>query len=190
MLPAQAVKVAIQWRAWAEAAPRWRLLTEIQRAGWKDLASRAPSHGRLADNSFLQGQQLYQKINGNRLFLGEPWLDEAPDLPDFSENPVGDLSITNTAGTITLCLPVGTAPEHPILVSANKPGSAGAQFPSRFVFIGLLPVPENDLCDITLMYLAKYRVLATHDRVFIQTTQQFNGWRGFRSQTTAVVPAP
>jgi hypothetical protein len=180
----------IQRDAWAEAAPRWRALTELQRVGWRVLASQTHSHGRLADPGFLAGHQLHQKINGNRRFLGEPWLDDAPDLPNFGESPVGDLAITNTAGLITLCLPVSAAPVHTLLVFATRPGSAGALYPSRFVFIGLLPVPQNGLCDITQLYLAKYRALAPHDRVFIQTTQQLNGWRGLPRQTTAVVPTP
>lgn len=178
----------VQRGAWAGAAPRWRRLTELQRRGWRALARQVPSHGRLADKGCLQGHQLFQKINGNRFFLGEAQLEDAPALPAFSDNPVGELSITNTAGVIALLLPVSAAPQHTILVSATKPGSAGALFPSRFVFIGLLPAPVDGLCDITQLYLAKYHTLAPYDRVFIQTTQQLNGWRDFPKRSTAVVP--
>ena len=36
-------------------------------------------------------------------------------------------------------------------------------FPSRFVFIGLLPPPENGVCNITGMYLARYGALAAYE---------------------------
>ena len=158
--------------------------------GWRDLSSQIHSHGRLGDKGFLRGHQFFQMINGNRLFLGEPQLEDAPTFPDFSDNPVGALSITHTAGVVALRVPVSAVPQHTILVSATKPGSAGALFPSRFVFIGLLPAAVDGWCDIAQLYLAKYHTLAAYDRVFIETTQQLNRWRDFPRRTTAVVPAP
>jgi hypothetical protein len=175
-------------KAWAEAAPRWRALTELQRMGWRDLASQIRSHGRLGDTGFLLGHQLYQKINANRAAVGEPWVDEAPARPLISDDPVSDLSLTNTAGVIALGLVVTASPKHLILVSATAPVSAGRSRPRRFVFIGLLGHPDNGVCDLTQMYGAKYGTLAPNDRVFIQTVQYLDGWHSYPSQFTAVVP--
>ena len=175
-------------KAWAQAAPRWEALTELQRLGWRSLASQIPSHGRLGDKGFLLGHQLYQMLNVNRAAVGEPWVDDAPAQALFSDNPVLDLSLTNTAGAIALGLWVSAPPKHLILVSATAPVSAGRSRPRRFVFIGLLGAPVNGLCDITQMYLAKYRALAPNQRVFIQTTQYLDGWHSYPTHFTAVVP--
>ncbi len=175
-------------KAWAEAAPRWRRLTQQQRFGWMNLASQIHSYGRLGDKGYLLGHQLYQKLNANRAAVGDPWLDDEPARPDFSDDPVGDLLLTNTAGLIVLGLAVTAPPKHLILVSATAPVSAGRSRPRRFVFIGLLPAAVNGVCDITQMYAAKYGALAPHDRVFIQTIQYLNGWHDFPSRFTAVVP--
>ena len=175
-------------KAWAQAAPRWRALSELQRMGWRDQASQIRSRGRLGDRGFLLGHQLHQKINANRAAVGEPWANDVPAQPLFSDDPISDLSLTNTAGAIALGLLVAAPPKHLILVSATAPVSAGRTRPRRFVFIGFLGAPVNGVCDITQMYVAKYGPLAPNDRVFIRTTQYLNGWHSHPSRFTAVVP--
>ncbi|MCX6928634.1 MAG: hypothetical protein NT154_36295 [Verrucomicrobia bacterium] len=167
---------------------RWRVLTEPQRAAWIAFASEFSSRGRLGKSGPLTGCQLFVKINTNLAFVGMDQVSDPPDYPGFGANPVGDLSITNSRRVIALKLSVLTAPSQQILVWGTLPGSAGAYFPGRFTFLGLLPDPVGGISDITELYVAKYGVPPVGKRVFIHTRQQVNGWQDGPKQTTAVVP--
>jgi hypothetical protein len=167
---------------------RWRVLTDEQRAAWIAAASEVASRSRLGKSGPLTGCQLFVKINTNLAFIGQEQVDEPPAHPRFSANPVGDLTITNTRGVVALKLSVPTAPTRYTLVWGTAPGSAGATFPGRFTFLGLLPDPVGGVSDITKLYAGKYGLPAVGTRVFIHTRQQVNGWQDAPKQTTAVVP--
>ena len=172
-----------------EIAASWRELTDAQRRAWMDFASQVPCHGRLADSKPLSGSQLFQKINTNLAHVGEPRLSEPPSLPDFPDNPVGELCLTNTNGLITLQLLVPTAPLRLTLVSATAPCSPGVSFPGRFYYLGLLPAPVAGRSDITQLYIAKFGAPPLNTRLFLQTVQMVNGWQDYPKRTTALVPA-
>jgi hypothetical protein len=167
---------------------KWRTLTDPQRLAWIGTADSVASHGRLGHSGRLTGCQLYVSINGNLDLIGLDPVDLPPACPSFPVNPVGDLAITNTAGTIALKLSVPTAPVQHTLVWGTAPGSAGAYFPGRFVFLGLLPDPVAGISDITSLYVARYGIPQVGMRVFIQTRQQINGWQDLPKKTTAVAP--
>ena len=167
---------------------RWRTLTEEQRTAWTVFAAEVDSRGRLGRTGSLTGLQLFVKINNNLAFLGLPAVSDPPDYPRFRENPVGDLTITNSGGVIALKLAVPTAPARYTLVWGTAPGSAGASFPGRFVYLGLLPDPVAGISDITELYVARYGIPPVGMRVFIHTLQQINGWQDLPKRTTAVVP--
>jgi hypothetical protein len=182
--PAQ-VRVRSQF---GRASARWRTLTEEQRAAWTTFASQNKSRARLGQSGALTGLQLFVKINNNLASLGLPPVSDPPDYPKFGKNPVGALTITNTGDVLALKLAVPTAPIRHTLVWGTAPGSAGATFPGRFVFLGLLPEPVAGVSDITELYVARYGIPPVGTRVFIQTVQQINGWQDAPKRTTAVVP--
>jgi len=168
---------------------RWRVLTDEQRAAWTAFAAEVASRGRLGKSGPLTGCQLFVKINTNLAFVGMEPVADPPDYPRFGANPVGNLTITNTRSVIALKLSVPTAPVRHTLVWGTAPGSAGASFPGRFTFLGLLPDPVAGVSDITELYVAKYGVPPVTKRVFIYTRQQINGWQDAPKRTTAVVPS-
>jgi hypothetical protein len=166
----------------------WRTLTEEQRAAWRASALDHYSRARLGKSGPLTGLQLFVKINNSLAFLGLPPVMDPPTFPKFVDNPVGALTITNNGSVIALKLAILSAPPSYLLVSATAPGSVGASFPGRFVFIGLLPVPVAGVSDITALYVARYGIPPVGTRIFIQTTQQVNGWQSLPQRVTAVVP--
>ena len=134
----------------------------MQRAAWTAGGAQVPSHGRLGDTGTLTGCQFFIKINANLANVGEPLVVDPPNQPQFSPNPVGDLTITNTGGIMALKLSVPTAPARHTLVWGTAPCSPGASFPGRFVILGRLPEPEGGICDISELYrLATARCRST-----------------------------
>ena len=169
-------------------AARWRTLSDSQRAAWIALAGRVDSHSSLGQSSRLAGFNLFISINSNLSDIGEPQVNDPPDYPQFSVNPVGDLDITNLGDVITLKLSVPSAPARRTLVLATRPLSAGRSYPGRFRFIGLLPEPVGSISEITDLYRAVFGLPPATMRIFIQTVQQINGWKDIPKQTSFVVP--
>jgi hypothetical protein len=62
-----------------------------------------------------------------------------------------------------------------VLVWATRPGRRSAW---GVAYLGLLPLAQNGVCDITDMYVAKYGPLTSRTKIFIVTRQQKNGWEG------------
>ena len=172
----------------AHVSARWRTLAHLQHLAWNAAGGQVQSHSCLGKSGPLPGYNLYVAINFNLSVVGEDPVFDPPAFPQFSENVIDDLTITNTDGVTALKLSVPAAPVRYTLVMATKPCSAGVSFPGRFVFIGLLPDPVGGISDITALYVARYGGPPANMRVFIQTVQQINGWKDIPKQTTAVVP--
>ena len=98
-------------------------------------------------------------------------------VPVFPANPVAGLTITNTAGAVSLQLPLLAPPLQYIVVLGARPQSPGVSYVDHYSILGLLPDPEGGVCDITGLYLAKFHLLPVGQRIFIRTVQQINGWR-------------
>jgi len=174
-------RTAAQFRTRAPfglSSARWHALTDLQRTAWKFSA-----------DTPADGYNLFVEINTNLAFLGLDPVDVPPADPRFSDNPVGDLAITNTGGVIALKLPVSAAPAQYTLVYGTAPCSPGMSFPPRFYFLGLLPAPVAGISDITALYVARFGVPPVKQRVFIQTVQQVNGWKDLPKRTTFIVSA-
>lgn len=168
---------------------RWRMLTEEQRRAWTLAAQDAHTRPRLGKSFRLTGCQLFIKINCARAALGLDQFDDPPKLPKFDPNPVGELSITNTRGAITLKLSVPSAPTEYTVVLGAAPCSAGKYFVRHFNILGLLPGPDRGMSEITELYVARYGVPPVGLRVCIRTQQHINGWDDLPKQTSAVVPS-
>jgi hypothetical protein len=170
------------------AAARWRTLADIQRAAWNAAGPQLESQGGQGQSGQLTGYNFFVSINSNLADINEPGVDDPPVKPQFSDNPVRDLAITNTGDVIALKLRVLAVPTRHTLVLCTKPCSPGRSFPGRFTFLGLLPEPVEGFSDITELYKALYGVPPVSTRIFIRIVQQINGWKDTPSQTTAVVP--
>ena len=169
-------------------ASRWRALTEEQRLAWTVGGRDAETQRRLGRSTFLTGCQFFIKINSARAAIGLEQLDDPPGMPEFDENPVGALSITNNRGAIALKLSVPSAPAEHTLVLGTAPCSAGRSSAQHFVFLGFLPGPTRGVSDITDLYVARFGVPPVGTKVFIRTQQHIDGWDDLPKQTSAIVP--
>jgi hypothetical protein len=167
---------------------RWRALTPEQRVAWTLSARDANSRPRLGKSASLSGCQLFIKINCARAAIGLDLLTDPPARPQFSPNPVEGLTITNTRGRIALKLSVSAAPEDHISVYGASPCSAGVSFVRDFTMLGPLPDPDDGVCDITDIFVARYGAPRVGLQIFIRTRQQINGWEDASKQLSAIVP--
>ena len=170
-------------------ATRWRILTDEQRGAWVTFARTQRSEPRLGQPGPLTGCQAYIGFNCVLTACGQPSTDIPPDRVTFANNPVGDLTITNDDGDISLKLGVARAPTQLVMVLATAPCSAGMSVPRRFVILCPLPAPVGRVSEVTGLYTARFGVPPVGSRIFIRTQQMVNGWQDFPKDTTAVVPA-
>jgi hypothetical protein len=169
-------------------ASRWRYLTAEQRIDWTRAAREEWTRSRLGKRSGLTGCQFFIRINCARAAIGEGMLADPPPGPHFDANQVGELSITNTQGRVSLKLSVAAAPTAHITVYGAAPCSAGITFVRDFVMLCRLPDPVGGISEITDFYVAKYGVPPAGMQVCIRTQQQVNGREDIPKQTSAIVP--
>jgi hypothetical protein len=169
-------------------APRWRGLTDEQRAAWTAGGRKIRSRPRLGQCGPLTGCQFFTMINCNLASIGLDRVVLPPERARFGTNPVDELVITNTGGDIDLKLAVRGTPVPYTIVLGTAPCSAGISFAMHFVILGLLPAPKAGFSNIRKLYVDKFGVPPVGKRVFIRTRQQINGWADLPKQTTAVVP--
>ena len=81
------------------------------------------------------------RVNAARAHLGLIQFDLAPAVPSFSPNPVAELAIPNTGGTITVKLRVPSQTGQYTLVQGAAPVSAVVRCVQHFPLLGLLPAP-------------------------------------------------
>jgi hypothetical protein len=172
----------------ARVSARWRVLTEEQRQAWTAGGRDAETQRRLGRSTYLTGSQFFNKINCARVAIGLEQLDDPPEVPGFAENPVGELSITNSRGAIALKLSVPSEPAEHTLVLGAAPCSAGRSSARHFVFLGFLPEPTRAASDISDLYVARFGVPPVGTKVFIRTQQHIDGWDDLPKQTSAIVP--
>jgi hypothetical protein len=167
---------------------RWRVLTPEQRQAWTLSARDANSRPRLGKSAALTGCQFFIKINCARAAIGLEQLSDPPARPQFGPNPVEELVITNTRGSIALKLRVSSAPESHVTVYGAAPCSAGVSFVRNFTILGRLPDPDRAEVNITDIYVARYGVPRVGSQICIRTRQQINGWEDAPKQVGAIVP--
>ena len=164
-------------------------LTHEQRIAWCMASADSYTVSRTGRRVALNGYNYFIRVNAARAHLGRGQLDLPPAVPSFSPNPVAELSITNTGGTITMKLRVPSQPAQDTLVQGAAPVSAGVRCVQHFPLLGLLPAPVDGWSDITALYVARYGVPPVGTAVFIRTCQHTDGWTDLPKVAGAVVPA-
>jgi hypothetical protein len=106
----------------------------------------------------------------------------------FGLNPVGQLVITNGEDGVRLLLSVVGPVAEDIMVFGQAPCSAGRTKRRNVSYLGLLPVPQDGLSDVTELYVARFGEPRPGEKVFIVTCQQKDGWEGFDKETSEIVP--
>jgi hypothetical protein len=176
-------------RALGSVTARWRTLTQEQRNAWTTTAKTKNSVPRLGQSGPLTGSQLFTKINCSLATLGAEQVDAPPSFPQFPDNPVGTLVITNAGGVITLRLGCPSQPGNNTTVRASAPCSQGIANSRDYRVLGVLPAPAQGSCDITNLYRARYGSPPVGTKVFVQVNQNINGWEDVPVETSAIVPA-
>jgi hypothetical protein len=176
-------------RALGSATARWRTLTEEQRNAWRAAAKARRTVPRLGQSGPLTGAQLFTKINCSLATLGLAQVTAPPSFPQFPDNPVGGLVITNAAGVITLKLGCPNTPGNNTTVRAAAPCSQGLASCEGYRVLGVLPAPAQGSCDITNLYQARYGSPAVGTKVFVRVNQNVDGWEDQPVETSAIVPA-
>ena len=169
---------------------RWRALTPDQRAAWCMAAANKFTVTHSGRQVALTGYSYFVSANSRRAELGLPLFDLPPAEATFSPNPVAELVVTNTGGTITLKLRVPSLPAQYTLVQGAAPVSTGIRCVQHFPFLGLLPAPTDGWSDITGLYVAYYGVPPVGTVIFIRTCQHIDGSTDVPKVTSARVPAP
>ena len=176
-------------RAFGSAAARWRTLTEDQRTAWRAAAKMKSSVPRLGQSGPLTGSQLFTKLNCSLAALGAEQVDTPPSFPQFLENPVGSLVITNVGGVITLKLGCSGQPGENTTVRGSAPCSQGLAYSEDYRILGVLPAPALGSCDITNLYVSHYGSPAAGTKVFVRVNQNVDGWEDVPVETSAIVPS-
>ena len=174
--------------AFAHAAQLWATLTQEQYRRWKTAAEDRRTDKRLNQSGGLLTYQLFCRINCNLAAIGLPMVVEPPPVPQFGDNPVTQLRITNTAGVIALRLVVCGQAVQSVVVAGAAPRSAATNYVDHFTILGVLPAPVDGEVDITELHVRQWGQPRPGWRVFIQVIQQINGWQRLPLRFSALVP--
>ena len=146
------------------------------------------SRPRLGQSGPLTGEMHFAGINSARAGIGRALLRRPPEPVVFGPNPVEELTISYAQGRLRFELRVSGPVTEDIMVLGAAPCSAGWRKCRKPAYLGLLPVPQNGMSDITEMYVERYGEPKAGERVFIRTRQQTNGWEGRDKDISEVVP--
>jgi hypothetical protein len=177
------------WSNMAYFARAWSaLLTQPQQERWIVAAGNVLSRPTLGQCGPLTGEQFFIQVNLSRACIGQPPLWEPPARAVFGANPVAAASVVSTAEGLRLLLTMSAPAAETIMVFGQAPCSTGRHKRRNVAYLGLLPLTDNGVIDITDMYVAKYGPLRPDTKIFIVTRQQKNGWEGPLKESSAVVP--
>ena len=174
--------------AFERAAELWATLTQEQYGLWKTAAEGRRTRQRLNQSGRLLAYQLFCSINCNLAAIGLPMVVEPPPVPQFGDNPVTELRITNTNGALALKLALRGQPVPYVVVSGAEPRSAATNYVDHFTILGVLPDPVNGEADITELYFRQWGQPHPGSRVFVEVIQQINGWQHLPLRLSALVP--
>jgi hypothetical protein len=176
--------------AFGAISTAWKeLLAEEQRLAWNAAGPKVLSHPRLEQSGPLTGQQHFEGINSARARIGREMLLWPPERVVFGPNPVEGLSMSDDQGRMRLKVRVVGPVVEDIMVFGAALCSTGRKKWRNGAYLGLLPVPQRGMSDITELYVARYGELKVGERVFIRTRQQVNGQEGDDKDISDVVRA-
>ena len=176
--------------AFQRARHFWSTFTDAQILAWNVLAKTRQTRPVLGESAAMSGYELAVQINVHLASVGLPMTADPSPVPSFPENPVSALSITKLGSALSLQLVLSAQPIQHIVVLGARPQSPGTSYVDAYSILGLLPAPVGGVCDITGLYLAKFKLLHPNRRIFIQAIQQINGWRDLPKTLFARTPAP
>ena len=99
------------------------------------------------------------------------------------------LNITEFGKATSLQLVLWAQPIKHLVILGARPQSPGTSYVDTYCIPGQLPAPAGGGCDITGLYLAKFKLLPPNKRIPIQVMHQIKGWRDLAKTLFACTPA-
>ncbi len=170
----------------AELSAAWRVLTDAQRAGWRDLAAGIVRTDSLGQQYTMDGQQCFMSVNMNNLDAGNAVVQAAPG----AVAPAGLLTavITLTAASFSIAytatpLPAGAR----LFVFASPQRSAGRNYEGDYRLISVTAAAAASPDDILAAYTARFGVPVVGQRIFLSLQVYQTGFLSGPLRTSAVV---
>jgi hypothetical protein len=196
------------WDNMTDVSRLWNLLEEERRVAWERLAKGVHSRPNLGLSGPLSGCQLFKKLNRVLATCHRQPLLDPPPLPQFGPHPVTGFEVRKVHGRIRFILKVSRnvpwqarPPLEDLMVQSWAPCNAGTRGNDLYAFLGFLPPPVGEECDITKLYMEKlkdwrkldhkrYQVPLEGSKIFVRVLQQVNGWENELGifQASALVP--
>ena len=170
-------------------AKAWKTISEANRLLWNAAATTVKSSPRLGMSGILDGEQLFVQVNANRLTVGNDLGETPPPVPEIPPIPVTGLTITNTAGVITLKLTTTGTPVDATMLRVSKSKSPGVYRTPELNYVGTLDSPTNNAIDISTVYKAKYGSPAVGNKVWVSVNSNVEGYVDTPLVFSATVPA-
>lgn len=154
-------------------ANSYRSLSVSDRNAWADAAENYPVTNRLGKSKVLTGQQLYQKLNLQRLNVGLAVITNPLAPVDLDAPVIGTSSLDLTSGIFSIGFSPDPIPANTkMLIEATAPLSSGVNAPSRSRFkrIDVIDAAASSPQDVTTAYEAVFggSVASVGDRIFFR----------------------
>ena len=163
-------------------------LTQSQQNAWNTAAAAQNTRSRLGTSGPMTGLQLYVKLNTTLAMLGQEAIDAPPGLTVLGAPAPQSLVITNTGGVIAIKLTCPTSPGENTVIRAAAPVTSAVRATPPLKLIGTCPAPALGSSDITSLYTAAFSEPAVGKQLFVGAQVMVNGYLGFMSVFSAVVP--
>lgn len=185
--PASSAQGTSRGRLSANAAA-WRTLTDLQRAGWRDLGASMTRTDALGQSYTLTGFMAYCSVNGVLAASGGTLLSDAPALTTPPSLLTAALTITAaTASVAYTATPLGTGAK--LLVFASPQRSAGRAFEGDYRLVHTSAAAAASPANIFSGYQAKFGTPVVGNKVFLSCVVTVGGFESGPTVTAAVVTA-
>jgi hypothetical protein len=167
-------------------AAAWRVLTDLQRAGWASLGLDISRTDSLGQTYTLTGFQAYCLVNNNNLAAGNAITAAAPLLVD----PGTLLTVTMTATSAALSIAYTTTPLAAgvrLFASASPQRSAGRSFEGDYRLIAVSAAAAASPLNIFTPYSARLGTPVTGMKIFFSLSLYQGGFQGPPFLVAAVV---
>jgi hypothetical protein len=164
------------------------LLTAEQQRAWNAAAAKVLSRPRLGQCGPLTGQEHFVGINSSRARIDRDWLPWPPAPVAFGPNPVEALSLRYVDGRLRVELRLSRPVAQDIMVFAQALCRPGWTKWRHGTCLGLLPVPQHGISDISEMYREAFGEPQPGWKVFVRTRQQRDGREAKAKDLCELVP--
>jgi hypothetical protein len=185
--PRTTAQLAVR-QALSNQSKRWRTLTQAQIAAWNTAAADQQTTPEDGQSGRMTGLQLFVQVNTVAILTGQPTVSNPPPAVAPVGLPAITLTLTNTAGVVSIKLATAGAMPAIALVKACKPQSAGISICNNWRKLGLCPPVTSGAADITALFTAKFGAPIAGKKLFIQVVEVAGYTVEIPSQYEGVVP--